>query len=713
MRKAGWLVGIVVVMAIVAWRLASGPAARLEGLVERSIGLEAAQADSASASAQPPDVGDRVAAGAATDEPGPQSLEPPAASGGVLFAEVSVKAGRGEDPVTGLRVDFFERLPDRDEVLATATIGDDRRCRVELVEVGAERAVFARLADEGWCASESRLRFDARKGGWFGALMGNRGVTVRGRLTAESGEGVHGTVRLAGRFAGAELGGGQLATADEQGRFQLDAYSRLFRPEKSGVPALFGFAPGHGTDSVEALDLTRLPPLGVELCARGGGALRGRVLDSDGAGVPALRLGVHTASAAAFQRGDAPLEAYLAGGGYLHLWATTGSDGRFEFQGLRPGAYWLVHEVDSSPFFDPTFEQLHGAPLATGGEELAFELTRPTLTVRLLHADGTPWTEAIEFEGRGDVRFHQARIAWPRTPWVRVSTGTIASPSPLLGRRSDDGAIVYPWSTADDALVEVMGGEPESEGFPLALTTIQKSSANAHGSALVELVATQLDEFGTLHFECTATPRADIDLFAQLPTISTSRGKQAVGAPPFGPPVATVEVLAPERHGYLESHRLSVVDLVTGLAVLEQRSVQLFSARALPQGRYRWRIEPDAWVEMFGAEFGGAEGIVDVRKGEQTLVPVDIGPGSTLRAYVDVDSGAELSLERGDGSRVALTRTEKLRGTDRWPARKALESRVVASGPYVLVARFLDSALEQRIPVTLAPAECLDVLVSR
>ncbi|MEM6673891.1 MAG: hypothetical protein AAF726_13690 [Planctomycetota bacterium] len=172
----------------------------------------------------------------------------------------------------------------------------------------------------------------------------------------------------------------------------------------------------------------------------------------------------------------------------------------------------------------------------------------------------------------------------------------------------------------------------------------------------------------------------------------------------------------PRDLGASLSLRFKLTHVETGVCVIDQHHFVNLSPEdgmSLPPGEYHWRFEPDMWVEMFACRCGGAEGLVRVVAGQREVVHVAIGPGSTIRPKLTGHRDVSLWLERGDGSRLALTWSKSPRPTNVWSLGTRTESRVVPSGDYVLIAQRKGASDELRIPIELAPGKCLDVQIGR
>ena len=244
---------------------------------------------------------------------------------------------------------------------------------------------------------------------------------------------------------------------------------------------------------------------------------------------------------------------------------------------------------------------------------------------------------------------------------------------------------------------------------------MQWSDATAEGQLRLQIQATKLAPLGAIELDGTVTARRQP---VGLPALLSDSTEEPLT---FGDPVPPAAVLEPAPITYLTGHALEVSLLPTSGSPIQVLKSQTgpwgeggIQKLELPEGRYRWRIAPAAygnWIQS--AQCGGAEGIVEVISGQATRAKCRIDAGSTVRVLVEGAESVDLDLERPDGSTFDLGYADRGRTHWRWYADAVRTSIIVASGSYDLVARFVESGVERRFPVTLTPGNCLDVRVAK
>ncbi len=630
----------------------------------------------------------------------------------VISVTVQLEAEPGTELHEGLSVEIVVIGPDDAvEVLGAADTDAAGICHLELPWVDGDRRLHAGLAEPGWISMRTRVwSRDGRT--YSGTLQAVRGVTIRGRLVDEAGEGVPGSVQLSKRFLmpnGPRLGGGRTCRARPDGHFELHAHASLFEPEEPGnAPLLFGYSPGHGTGCL--VDF-RAPADGtqVELRVTGAGRLVGRVTDGADHPVQALKVIARAASLGEARTTLVSLESYKEGGGYLVADTVTDERGRFRIDGLRAEAYWLFAEDSSSSVFQRTYLDLHRDPIPADGTDLELVLKRPSLILSVLASDGSPWAGGIDHESGLTVR-PRPGITWPDQPIITVENQ--ATGDHLYGRALDDGRIVYAIGDAAELRCTVFGGPLGGEGFPLQVHTLRVAEASDSGGQVQLVVhAESLAGWGTLDVVGSVVRRESG--IPRAMTIGPTNEPSSAGSV-FGAPIPPARVLPSGPLEWLVGHEFFVEDIASDGTVVAQTNAftPVGSDMRLPEGRYRVVIRPYPSLDgMLLADAGGAEAVVEIRAGQKSTVRLAIDAGSTLRIYVDAEPGeiATLWLVSPTGRRHDLIRTRLGRGTWTWPARMPLESQIVPSGQHALHAKVGDREIV--IPVDLKPAECLDVLV--
>lgn len=340
------------------------------------------------------------------------------------------------------------------------------------------------------------------------------GLTVRGEVLDMNGKRAMAKVRAS--FPDAPSGG-----SDSDWGFQTySARGGIFQLHlaEEGVGDLIANAGHEGTASIRNLAmLTNAPPPHQVLRLRGSGVLRGRV--TNGAGEPVRdlpllvqleRLDKNTGDAQAHPKEEAGL--LRDGVGRPRAELTTNKEGRFHGAALYPGAYTVRARIPGTHGAYPLL--LTERAIAASGAPIELRFTRPHLVIRLLDADGQPWTGGEVQTAPRPVTGGQEGRNWPRHTQVIVVPSTAVNGRAqstgefLSGREVGLGEFMFELDQGTDYLVGATG-----PGFDGQLQALHAPS----GSDRVEreLVATQGLDLGRLRirtmFPNTAASRKRLD----------------------------------------------------------------------------------------------------------------------------------------------------------------------------------------------------------
>lgn len=296
-------------------------------------------------------------------------------------------------------------------------------------------------------------------------LMAVRGATARGRVVGAAGHGVQSQVRLCEwsvANGARELQPGSRASTLADGWFEL----HLVRSIEDGV--LIAEAGAAGTASLTGVTLAlEHPPTDLELVLRGGGLVRGRLVDRSGspaAGVDMLVLLAELDDERGSFVPPEPLHSLRQIEGLGRTWATLVSarDGSFGVGGLRRESY-SVRARTGQDHAGRYPILLTPSPVPADGSGLVLRLARPHIVVRLLDNEGRAWPQDDQRRARSHERRSEC-APWPDRPVVRVFAthaddgGTLVATEALKGKVLQTGECICEVTEGTRCLVSVLGG---------------------------------------------------------------------------------------------------------------------------------------------------------------------------------------------------------------------------------------------------------------
>ena len=674
----------------------------------------------------------RPAAGAPTSEPGARAPEPPAHEAApplrvlVLSREKGKLAGA---PVPNIHFELhsLDGCQAESRLYAGVTDGEGE-CLVELPpDAGAPdergqpglRSLVTQVGLQRQLGRPSREPVDASRADVLFLLSLRPGATALLRVVTESGAGVQ--ARISPLQWIQEPGGPVLKTIF--GPFSVDVGDGLRQLHLSDdwTGLLSASAGDLGTGVLGPLTISLAsPPQDLEIVVRGPGRLKGRLTDAAGQPAAATKL-LALLSELDDEAGSFVLPEPLAsqrraqGGG--REWALTETDatGRFDFRGLRAAPYVVRAQYRTDQRGYPVL--LTDAPVLADGTDLALTFTRTHLALRLLDADGQPWSGARPEPLGPYAAFPET---WPKAPQVVVlpadaeESGRVArARGPKASGSPGGGTLIYELPEGGRFLVGAFGG-----GFDGSLTTLDVPE-NA-GRVELELRARPEVELARLDVLVTAV---------SLPRTSNASGR--ADEPYFD---------------------VSLESLDSGAVLLAYRGYQPpfhFDFQA-PPGSYRVVAEGQPGIDDYHGVLysqrllGRAESPVQLVSASKASLTLDLAPGGRLELDVTgepsprdlkavrerhpdlVQDNTELleqwahaatfELRWPDHRPEIVYRTIELRGTSaagthqtgEWPLGTHDTSQMLPAGDFTLIAR-LPGGRELRRAVTIRPNETTPV----
>lgn len=542
-------------------------------------------------------------------------------------------------------------------------------------------------------------------------VMAVRGATARGRVVDPEGHGVAADVRLRlwKTYSGVtKLAGGAGTRRLVDGWFELD----LREDVRDGV--LIASAGERGTGALQGVDLLlESPPQDLVLVARGAGRLRGRVVDDVGtpaAGVELLAWLAELDDELGSFVSPEPLHSQRRAEGGGRLWVTlqTGSDGRFDVRGLREAPYVLRARTGQGRQSGYP-RLLTPVPVATDGVELDLVLSRPHLAVRLVDAEGEPWSAAAPTVHAPNP-WRRPLSSWPEVPTVVVhACGSeqgrdVVLGAALEGRVTGPAEVIYEVPAGARYLVAVLGA-----GFKGEMHRVDVGP-NA-GRVAVEVAASPANEPGTvsvrvLHAgnELDGRSRAEPEFDVVLESVESGAvllAREQDGDPApfvFRAPAGRYRVVA-EGAPFVDSqHGVLMTERVLGRTELDVDLVANTTLEVALELGLGARVE----LELEGAPDDADRAAAGEHEDEARLT----------RAA----SMAEVVLLRPERRSETVYRTVEIRmssaaGThreSRWPLGEKHLSQVLPQGTVTILAR-LPGGRQARARVELRPGETTPV----
>ncbi|MCC6408375.1 MAG: hypothetical protein IT453_14515 [Planctomycetes bacterium] len=594
---------VVAVSVVVLWL-----AARRDGAATGALESPRAPQAAATRAVEP---GERAAPTVASLEPADSSREPfapgPVPSGTTVEAHLPLTVHTRSSMIPNAAsvgdVEFAVivgpmRGPDARELARARTDANGDALvavpwhEVAMAQTDPQARLGVRVIGAGFQQRTQAMRVPAEPTPQELTVLGVAGGTLVGRLLGIDGTPHAGTVRAVALEPDVRAVSAGVDVFGPRGWFEL----HLILP---GVYDLTADTPdgAGGTASLRGLTVSfTYPAQRIELVLAGNGALRGRVVDVEGAPAAALTL-----IARAVELGDGTddsdamrsvRDAFTRDGrGRAESEVRTAADGSFELRGLRAGRFRIFASVDEGFGIGHvlTPEPVDSAP----GPPLELVFSRPHLAVRIVEPDGTPWSGSAAL---GTPSRWGSTVAWPKEPTLIVApppddASYDARGLACLRGQVVDGVYVFECEAQRTYQVGLIGGGQPWRPLDVLVP--------AHASR-VEVVVTR-------------APAAELGtwLVRARDAESEARGLAV---------------------------RCSIEDSTTGFALLREwgHAVQPWRFE-LPAGEYRVAVEGEAELDLYHGVLteervlGRVEKLARVVAGRESTIELSLGAGARLR----------------------------------------------------------------------------------
>ena len=418
-------------------------------------------------------------------------------------------------------------------------------------------------------------------------------------------------------------------------------------------------------------------------------SLTGAVVDSEGRPVPCLQLRAQHVAAGLtkgymIRLSDEALAALAPG--VAEAKAVTDQDGRFAFEGLAAGSYYVWTKASLWEHWSVYKAQVTAEPVEAGPAAVTLVHEGAFLLVALQSVEGTPWegrthATAWNYERHADATW-PSRVRVRLTPAVLVGREWVVEqadiPDLVMGFRSSQGMVRFHVDPSRTYLLYAVGMNDAREGFA---GTPRRISFTDGESRSVVVRASKLPSFGRV--EVTATVET-----ASTVSFPFDGGYTLLGE---GPKRSKKK---PYVAGHDPSH-LQVEHAISGVVLLQApgngTSPYHFD---VPPGEYRVVARADTSRSSFSIPtHGGASSLVTATSDQVARVHLDVGAGGRIAVVVaERDDGARLERVDGAGRTTALL-WSKYNGTGQttnsswWGSDQARTSDPIPAGTYRIVGQ--------------------------